>query len=204
AAAPAWGFAGVYLVTAVRSLSDVLVVFGGTATAAGDRVLRIRLPAGAGLRAAGVGGRWLDPGSCRPDADGVVNLPCPGTGPVRFEVRYRLPVEPGGPIRVVRSPEPTLPGAAGEYRRWWAFAPEVLPGWPVRAWERGTTADLPTLMGDSPVCGSEGVVVSRSPVEEVRVASTRLARAIGIGIAAVLVALAWVAVRRRYPVFALL
>jgi hypothetical protein len=46
--------------------------------------------------------------------------------------------------------------------------------------------------------------VSRSPVEEVRVATTRAADALGIGIAAVLFALAWAGGRRRHPFCGLL
>ena len=56
--------------------------------------------------------------------------------PVRFEVRYRLAVDATGLVVPIRSPEPELPIPA-EARRWWAFAPGVLAGWPVRPWERG-------------------------------------------------------------------
>ncbi len=200
---PSWEFAGLYLVTAVRSQSDVVAVFGGTVTSAGGTVLPITLPAGAEVRAANIGGRWLEPGAWRANGGAAVQLPM-GTGePVRFEVRYRLPVESGRVTSRVQSPEPTLPAGEGEVRRWWAFAPGVLPGWPVRAWERGTAADLPELLGD-PLGSAAGVVVSRSPVEEVRVASTRTAGAIGIGVAALLFTLGWIGSRRQHPFCGLL
>lgn len=199
-----WAFEGVYLVTVVRSLSDVLVVFGGTATAVGGRSIPVRLPAGAELRAAGIGGRWLEPGTGLVNADNVVNLPCPKSGPLRFEVRYRLPVESGVPAGVVRSPEPELPEPAGEVRRWWAFSPQTLPGWPVRVWEHGRTTDLPGLLGDSPLTAVTGVIVSRSPVEAVRVGPRPLADALGFGMAAAIALLSWAAGRRPHPAYPLL
>jgi hypothetical protein len=196
-----WGFTGLYLVTAVRGSGDVVAVFGGTATAGGP-ALPVALPAGAEVRAASVGGRWVEPGSLRL-ADGVLSLPVHGTGPVRFEVRYRLPVEPGGVARQVRSPVPALPAPGGEVRRWWAFGPSVLPGWPVWAWDRESPADLPELLGAHPVSGP-GSVVWRSSLDEVRVATARLADVVGVAMAAALFALAAAGVRRRHPFCALL
>jgi hypothetical protein len=200
-AAEPWGFAGLYLVTAVRGPGDVVVVFGGTVTAAGGPSLPVALPAGSEVRAASVGGRWVEPGSLRL-ADGVLTLPVHATGPVRFEVRYRLPVEPSGVARHVRGPEPVLP-VRGEVRRWWAFGPGVLPGWPVRAWNRESASDLPELLGESPVSGP-GAVVWRSSVDEVRVATARLADIAGVVIAAALFALAAAGARRRHPFCSLL
>jgi hypothetical protein len=194
----AWGYSGLYLVTAVRSPAEVVAVFGGTVTSAAGPVLPVRLPEGAVVRAAAVGGAWLTPGALATSADGVLNLPLPAGGPARFEVRYRLPADAGRVVTAVRSPEPQLPGepAVG---RWWAFAPDVLPGWPVRAWDAG--AELPATVGGPPL---PGAVAYRSAVEEVRVAPARWAAAAGAAAAAGLLGLAWAAGRRRHPLRAVL
>ncbi len=201
---PAWAFTGLYLVSAVQSPSDVLVVFGGTVNSSAGTSLPIRLPAGAQVRAAGVGGRWMEPGSCQLASDGVLRLPLPATGPARFEVRYRLPVAAHGPVGRIRSPEPGLPVDGTVVRRWWVFAADVLPCWPILASERGTPADLPTFLGGSPTAWAGGLVVSQTHVEEVRVGTARTANAIGVSVAAVLFALAWVGGRRRHPFCGLL
>jgi hypothetical protein len=194
-----WGFSGLYLVTAVRGESEVVAVFGGTVSAAGDTVLPITLPQTAEVRAVNVGGKWLDQGSWRAtttDAGVCLKIPISAAAPIRFEVRYRLPMEAGTLARQIASPEPKLAGESVECVRWWGFASGVLPGWPVRAWDRETAADLPELLGD-PIAGAG--VIFRSPVEEVRFASTRSAVATGIVIAALFFALAWAAGRRRHP-----
>jgi hypothetical protein len=196
-------FSGLYLVTAVRSPSDVLAVFGGTVDASGGTSLPIRLPPGAQVRAAGVGGRWLEPGVCQPSEDGVLRLPVAAGGAARFEVRYRLRSEGRGPVGRVRSPEPRLPADGVEVRRRWLFAGDVLPGWPVPAWDHATATDLPEFLGDSPVAWAGGVV-SRAPVEDVRVGTARLADALGVATAAALFSLAWAGGRRRHPFCGLL
>ena len=201
-AAP-WGFTGLYLVTVVRSETDTEIVFGGSVTSFGGSELPFTIPAGAEVRAAVVGGRWVEPGGLAVAPDGTLNLPLPAQGPVRFEVRYRVPVAPGFLARIVRSPDPGLPGGAVEIRRWWAFAPEVLPGWPIQAWERGAATDLPTFMGDPPSLGAGGIV-SRSPVAEVRIGTVQTADLVGIVTAIVLFALAWGGGRRRHPFCGLL
>ena len=154
---PAWSFSGLYLVSAVRSPSDVIVVFGGTVNASAGTSLPIQLPAGAQVRAAGVGGRWMEPGGLQLSADYILRLPVSAARPVRFEVRYRLPVEAQGPVGRVRSPRPELPVDGAEVRRWWVFAADVLPGWPILAWDRGTPADLPAFLGDSPTAWAGGL-----------------------------------------------
>jgi hypothetical protein len=193
---PAWGFSGLYLVTAARTPRDVLAVFGGTVTGADVGVLPVTLPLGAELRAASVGGRWLDPGVLRL-SEGVLHLPI-ASAPARFEVRYRLPVEPGVVVHTLRSPLPGLPTAGVEVGRWWAFGAEVLPGWPVRAWDRESADSLPGLLGDGPL-REPGAIVWQSPVEEMRVATARLADVVGIVVAAGLFALAWAGACRRHP-----
>ncbi|MCE9562954.1 MAG: hypothetical protein K8U57_13000 [Planctomycetes bacterium] len=192
-----WGFSGVYLVTVARSQSDIVVFFGGSVTTSNGTVLPITLPSGAEVRAAAVGGKWMTPGSLRMSSDGVLNLPLPAQMPVRFEVRYRLAIEATGPVISVRSPEPKLPGEV-EVKRWWAFSTGVLAGWPVHPWDRGTVAELPAMLGDVPLLGA-GVVVSRSPVEAMRIATAGTADAVGVGIAAVLLAFGWAGGRRRHP-----
>jgi hypothetical protein len=124
---PAWSFSGLYLVSAVRSPSDVVVIFGGTVDSSAGTSLPIRLPAGAQVRAAGVGARWMEPGGCQLSPDGVLRLPMPASGSIRFEVRYRLPVEVPGPLGRVCSPEPGLPVEGSEVRRWWCSRPTCFP-----------------------------------------------------------------------------
>ena len=192
-----WRYSGLYLVTAVRSPSDVLVVFGGTIESSAGTSLPLRLPLGAELRAAAVGRQWLEPGACRLSDEGVARLPVSGNGPTRFEVRYRLPA--GIPVGLVRSPEPVLPGDGPEsgpssIQRWWVFAADVLPGWPVRSWDRDNAADLPALLGDSPGAWGEGIVVSRLSLDEVRVGIARLADTIGLAVAVGIVLLVWAGV----------
>ena len=196
-----WAYSGLYHATAVQTPQDVLVVFGGTVTSAASAALPVELPEGVELRAASVGGRWVEPGGLDATA-GVLRLPV-ATVPARFEVRYRLPAVAGGLAREIDSPVPGLPGAGREVRRWWSFGPEVLPGWPVRAWDREATGDLPDMLGPTPAAGPGGAVW-RSPVGGVRVARTRLADAAGVATAAALFALAWAAGRRRHPACGLL
>ncbi|MBA4067679.1 MAG: hypothetical protein C0501_29040 [Isosphaera sp.] len=188
-----WAFADLYLVTTVRTPAEVVAVFGGTVASAEGPVLPVRLPDGAVVRAASVGGAWAGPGALTL-SDGVLNLPLPAGGPVRFEVRYRVPADTGRAVTRVRSPEPQLPGDAAPVGRWWAFAPDVLAGWPVRAWDAG--AELPATLGGPPL---PGAVAFRSEVDEVRVAPAGWADAAGVGLAAVLLGLAWAGGRRRHP-----
>jgi len=192
----AWAFEGLYQVTAVRTPSDVVVVFGGSVSEAGGNILPVTLPQGAEVRAVAVGGKWVTPGSIQMSSTGVVELPIPLETPVRFEVRYRIATSPSGPVVSVHSPEPKLPGA-GEVKRWWGFSSSVLPGWPVRPWDRGTSADLPQFMGAIPLSGS-GVVVSRSQDETIRIAAAGTADSIGVGLAGILLALGWAGGRRRH------
>ena len=204
-----WRFSGLYLVTTVREPSSVMVIFGGTIDSAAATSLPLALPRGAELRAAGVGGRWLEPGSCRLSEEGVARLPVPGKGRVRFEVRYRLPAsDPSGRLE---SPAPVLPGGqelsesrdASSVQRWWVFANDVLPGWPMRAWHRANPADLPAFLGDSPATWGSGLVVTRMALDEVRVGTARLADAIGLAAAAGLVVLVLVGARRGQSLVAL-
>jgi hypothetical protein len=200
----AWGFEGVYLVTTVQSPRTGQVVFGGVVTTKSEQQLPVQLPVGATLQAVLIDDRLLEPGNCQLGPDGVVLLPLPESGPTRFELRYRLPRQSGGLTGVVCSPEPTLPGEAGQIRRWWVFSPEVLPGWPVLAWDRGTLADLPSRKDESPVLAGNGGVVFQSLAEEVRVGSTQLAHVVGIVLAVGFVVLAWVGGRWQHPLMGLI
>jgi hypothetical protein len=200
-----WAFSGLYLVTAVRAQAEVMVAFGGTVSGGGETALPLTLPAGSEVRAVNVGGRWLEQGAWHSPttetAGGVlVKLPISPTEPVRFEVRYRLSTATGGMTRLVRSSEPELPGGKKDIRRWWVFAPEVLPGWPVQAWDRESASDFPQLLGDP--LNPRGSVF-RTSVDEVRVASTQTAAAVGVGFAAVFFLLGWVGGRRRHPLLGL-
>jgi len=193
---------GAYLVTAVRSTEEATVVFGGTVSSSGPTWLPITLPPGAELRSAVVGRQWVNPRSLGVAGGEEFALPVPAGGPQRFEVRYRLRGQSsGGLVSVFRSPVPQTRGDAGGVRRWWLFAPEVLPGWPVRPWEAGG-GNPPELLGD-PV-GEEGQVVSESEVEEVRVGTRRSAAAVGIAGAVLLFLFAWFGGRRRHPGLGLL
>lgn len=201
AAAP-WGFRDLYLLTVVRSTADVVGVFGGSTTSVGGAKLPVALPPGAELVSATVDGKWATPGSVQVTADGVLELAVPARSSVRFEVRYRLPVDPRSPAALVCSPEPRLPVPA-DVARWWAFDSTVLAGWPVLPWDRSSASELPALLGDLPL-GATGVFVSRATFSEVRVAPAGTASAAGGGAAALLLALGWAAGRRRHPFCGLL
>jgi hypothetical protein len=208
--ADSWRFSNLYLVTTVREPSSAMVIFGGTIDSSAATSLPLALPAGAELRAAGAGGRWLEPGSCRLSEEGVARVPVLGKAPVRFEVRYRLPAD--GATGRLESPAPVLPGApdpsegpeASSIQRWWVFANGVLPGWPVRAWQRANPADLPSFLGDSPASWGSSLLVTRAALDEVHVGSERLADAVGIVVAAGLAVLVWFSARRRRPLGTLL
>jgi hypothetical protein len=197
-----WGFRDLYLLTAVRSPSDVVGVFGGSATSVGGAKLPVTLPPGAEVLSVAVEGKWAAPGSIPVTAGGVLELPVPARSTVRFEVRYRLPPDGDFPVALVRSPEPGLPVPA-EVGRWWAFGPTVLAGWPVLQWDRGSAADLPALLGGLPL-GGPSALVSRANFAQVRVAPAGTASAAGGGVAALLLALGWGAGRRRHPFCGLL
>jgi hypothetical protein len=202
--ARSWAFSNVYLVTAVRSGADAVLVFGGTVSSAGGATLPILMPPGvAEVRAAAVGGRWVEPSRLRLSADGVLELPIPATPAARFELRYRVTPESAGLVVPARSPEPRLPGGEVRVSRWWAFAPEFLPGWPVRSWERDAPENLPAMLGGLPISG-RGVTVWRSGLDEVRVARTRTADAVGVAVAALLAVLAAAGARRRHPLAGIL
>ena len=116
-----WAFSDLFLVTVVRAEDEVEMVLGGTVTSAAANYLPIHLPIGAEVRATCVGGRWLERGVQQLSASGMLAVPISATEATRFEVRYRLPVQPDFPTRI-HSPEPGLPGRSGaEVHRWWAF-----------------------------------------------------------------------------------
>lgn len=190
-----WKFSSLYLVTAVRSPTDIVVIFGGTVDSLAGTSLPLRLPGGAAVRAAAIGGRWLEPANCRLSEDGVLRLPVAVSGATRFEIRYRLPPDVRGRVR---SPEPEVPVERPAIGRWWVFGNDVLPGWPFLGWHRGQAADLPPFLGDSPASWAGGLIVSRTAVDEVRVGAVHFADSVGFCVLAALVALVWPASRRTH------
>jgi hypothetical protein len=176
-----------YLVTAVRGPGEAVVAFGGTVRDTRGGRLGVFLPPGAEVRAVCVAGRWLDPAACAErDPHGALRVPIPAAPAVRFEVRYRLAVPTGWPTRRVGSPAPEVVGDAPPVKRWWAFAPGVLPGWPARPWD--ATADEPPLLGGPLAGGEPFAVVTRSDDEWVRVGESRTADALaGAGSAGLIV-----------------
>ena len=193
-----WAFAGLYAVTVATAEGPSLVVFGGSVTASSGGVLPIRLPPGAEVRAAAVGGHWLDPGKCATGAGtSELRLPIPvESGPVRFEIRHRLPAMNGQALRWVPGAIPELPDGPHAIRREWVFPQAVLPAWPFAVKDRHTAADLPALLGE-PV-DRLGMTVSSFPGDAVVVVPARLADAVGAGLAAVIVGLGWLGLRRAH------
>src|SRR5262249_37300051 len=103
--------------------------------------------------------------------------------------RYRLPASAGWPTRPVTSPAPGLPGEP-PMRRWWAFAAGMLPGWPSRPWD--ATPEEPPLLG-GPLVGGEPALVTRSDDEGVRGGTSRSADWLAVALAALVVAVGWLA-----------
>ena len=192
-----------YLVTVVLGPGEALAAFGGTVRDAHGGTMRLFLPPGAEVRGACAAGRWLTPTACSErDSEGALPVPLPAGADVRFEVRYRLPVEPGWPTRLIASPVPGVGGEAPAVKRWWAFAPGALPGWPARTWD--AVADAPPLLGGPLVGGEPRTVVTRSDDEWVRVGAAPLADASASVLAAAVVVLGVVALRPAGPQRALL
>ncbi|QEG31947.1 hypothetical protein GobsT_67950 [Gemmata obscuriglobus] len=175
---------GAYLLTAVRGPDEIVAAFGATVRDSGGGTLPVELPHRAEVRGVCVNGRWLSPAACAVRG-GALSVPIPVGDAVRFEVRYRLPAEPGWPTRTVTSPVPLVPGDP-PVRRWWSFADGVLPGWPARP--DGAVADGPPLLG-GPITSGPPALVIRSDDGWVRVGAVRTADAVAAVAAAVVVAL---------------
>lgn len=190
-APPAVAVTDTYLVTAVRAPGAAVAAFGGTARAGRGGAVAVGLPPGATATGACVGGKWLHPAALAAGGAALA-VPVPAGAAVRFEVRYALPEPRGWPTRAFDSPAPDVPGAP-EPKRWWAFAPGTLPGWPARPWE--ATADAPPLLG-GPLLGEPPALVTRSDDETVRAGSTRTAAALAAVLAALVLGAALVPVRR--------
>ena len=201
---PATAFAGLHLVTDVDR-DSVTAVFGGTVTAGDGTEIPIALPAGAELRAAWVGGRWLDPGRCRCEAtaDGCVfRLPLTvERGPTRFEIRYQLP-SPGGPFPHITSQPPVLPGGPHEVARWWVIRMSVVPVQPASGWHDQPPTGFPTRLNDAPTL-TAGCRVGFHAGDDLVVAPARTLDAAGVGLAAVVGLLGWFVGwhRGRWPLF---
>ncbi|MFO0823296.1 MAG: hypothetical protein U0792_09270 [Gemmataceae bacterium] len=168
-----WGFSGLYLVTAVRAPADVMVVFGGTVTAAKHTVLPITMP----------------PGAEEPP-------PSMESGSPRFAACFRrwhrespAPIAGSGALRGAVSagyrgyrPRDNGPHSRAEASRGWGSAAMVgllfggaggLAGAPV--WTVACDATSP-MIGDVPLLVA-GVVVLRLQADEMRVATTGTANA---------------------------
>ena len=173
-AAPA--VSDLYHVTVVGERGDALAVYGGNVSGRGE--LPINMPAVAVVRAACVGGQWLDPARCRGD-DGILKLPLPASGKaVRFEVRYRVLVSAS---RVVYCPQPVVHNR-GQVRQWWVFAPGLVPSWPLRAESRVASTDLPELLGGPLQHAADGWVMRDDGSDYAAFASRRTVTAVGIGV----------------------
>jgi hypothetical protein len=188
--AATWSFADLYLVTIVQSGSEAEMIFGGFASSASLTHLPIQLPSGAVVCSTNIGGRWLSRDAQQLSPQGELALPLIPGEATRFEVRYRLPIEPGIASRI-RSPAPVLPAAGAAIQCWWEFGSGVLPLLPAWGWWRGKPADAPSLLSPPPFSGSLGLV-SPLAVEEVSVASVQTAAAFGIVLSAAMFLFAWV------------
>ncbi|MCI0705407.1 MAG: hypothetical protein L0241_30470, partial [Planctomycetia bacterium] len=189
--ASTWTVTDAYLVTAVGAPGETVAAFGGTVSRSTGGMLPVSLPVGVEVRGVCVAGRWLNPASAT--ASETLSIPIPAGSDVQFEVRYRLPTSEGWPTRAVTSLAPGLPGNP-PVRRWWAFAPGVLPGWPSRPWD--ATPEIPPLLG-GPLVGGEPALVTRSDDEWVRAGTAQSADSVAIGLVALILAGGWLAVRRR-------
>jgi hypothetical protein len=179
-----------YLLTAVRSPTEVIVAFGGTLRDSPGGTLPIMLPPGSRVRSVCVNGKWVNPASCevRDSQEAIAVLLPRGLG-VRFEVRYALPPARGWPTRSVTSATPQV-ASQPQVTRWWAFASGTRPGWPSRPWE--ATRDEPPLLG-GPLIHNEPAFVIRSDDEWVRVGAERTADSIAIVFSAALLVYGWLA-----------
>ena len=163
-------------------------------------------PLAAGGAGASGGDRWPVDGAGRLSTLGGRRVAVADCGGRPGPLRSPLPAAVGRPWpgRRVRSSEPRVPADGVEVRRWWLFANDVLPGWPALAWDRGTAADLPEFLGDSPVRRgrAESCRVRRSKTYEwvprpSRKPSASLSRPRCL-------ALAWAGGRRGHPLCGLL
>jgi hypothetical protein len=170
-----WSFENLHLVT-VANPREPQAVFGGTLLTRGDTHLPIELPPDGVVLSATVGGKQAAPSA---------RLPMPqGTGPLRFEVRYRLPASHGPPFRLA-SPLPTLPGDPPPVARWWAIPTDALAAWPLAS--RTESGLGPTL--STPL--APGLALHRIDEEELALVPTTHANVAGIAAAVLLAVLAW-------------
>jgi hypothetical protein len=189
-----WDFADVTVVTSVATQSNVEAVFGGKLVAGGEAILPLRLPAGAEVLSASVEDRRLERGVLQLSADGTLAIPLTSQRPLRFEVRYRLPVDPGF-ITTVRSPAPVLPGEGCSIGRWWLLGSSIRPIAEAGRVAETDISSLPKLSGDA-FATAPGMLVSRSEGEEVRVVPSHAADVIGIAITVIVFCLAWLGALR--------
>ncbi|MFO0803357.1 MAG: hypothetical protein U0791_09585 [Gemmataceae bacterium] len=182
AAAPgprSWSFENLYLVT-IATPEQPQAVFGGTILSRGDSHLALSLPPDAHVLSVLIGGKQAAPTALLPLPD--------AKGPLRFEVRYRLPAV-HGPLFRLGSAMPELPGEATPIARWWAIPSDLSAVWPLAA---RTPAEIgPGMLGSVDpdlafhhIDGAELILVPTSHAE--------LA---GITIAVLLTVLAWIGLR---------
>ena len=142
----AWRLADVRQLNQIDGDGGLAVVVSGRVVAAAGRALAMTLPAGAVVESAQVSGKWV-----AVNGGGAIALPLPELPPdgVTFEVRYRLPTPPPGPLPEYASPPPGLPTDDPPAARW-----QVARGW----------LPWPSLSDADECSGAAGVRVARSPV----------------------------------------
>jgi hypothetical protein len=120
-----WQFADVRQLNQVDGDGGLTVTLSGRVTQAAGRSLEFTLPAAAHLESVQIGDKWL---SVPPGEELRLPLPeLPADG-LTFDVRYRLPTPPLGPLPEYLSPRVELPGDEEVPVRW-RFASGWLP-WP--------------------------------------------------------------------------
>lgn len=156
-----WRLLDVQQINQIDGDGGLSVTLSGRVEQAAGRALDIALPVAAVVESIQVGGKWVTV-----KAGDVVRLPLPEipSSGVTFELRYRLPAPPLGPLPTYTSPIPGLPDETSVASRW-VFARGWLP-WP--------------SLSDADDCPKQA---------EVRVARSPVLRGVGFGLAGLVLAL---------------
>lgn len=120
-----WRFADVQQLNQIDGDGGLVVTISGRVLASAGRTLPVTLPADAVAESAQVCGKWT---TVKAGEAVSLPLPDPPAEGVTFEVRYRLPAPPLGPLPNYDSPAPGLPAETPVAVRW-QFAKGWLP-WP--------------------------------------------------------------------------
>lgn len=124
----AWSFDMLHHVT-IASLKHPHAILTGMIQNRGTGPLTIQMPTETSILAVSIGNNTIEP-SLFATASGELRLPVPeATGPLRFEVQYRLSTHTGLPVRLA-SPLPGLPGNP-PIARWWAIPSGTSAVWPL-------------------------------------------------------------------------